>query len=299
MKIKFPSKFNIFTGVPLSEYTRIKIGGPVDYLAVVSSEAELIELFRFCYEHGIRLITLGHGSNVFFHDNGFRGLAVITKFDRIQCLSEDTVLAEAGASLAALNELCITKQLKGFEFTSGIPGTIGGAVYGNAGAYGKAVGDCLRRAKILNAAGKVKCVGAGFFNFSYRYSELKANHAVVLAAEFEFQKGDASEIKENVYRILSLRRQKLPPDSVSTAGSYFKNIKDELGNPTAAAKYLDAVGSRETGIGGAAVYRGHANIFYNKGWATAKDVLMLEDILKKRVFDKFGVKLEREVIYIE
>ena len=299
MKQEFPPNFNILTNVPLSEYTRIKIGGRADYLAAVSDQDDLIELYRFCQQHGIRVIVLGHGSNIFFSDNGFRGLAIVAKFDQIKIHSENVLSAKAGASLAALSKLCIQKRLTGLEFSSGIPGTVGGAVYGNAGAYGKAVGDCLSRAKILTTEGKVKWVDSEFFRFSYRYSELKINNAVVLEAEFIFQKGDPKVIIDKVNEILTLRCQKLPPDDLPTAGSYFKNIKDARNNPTPAAKYLDAIGSKEICVGGAAVYHGHANIIFNKGGATARDVLKLEDILTKRVFEKFGVKLEREVVYIE
>ena len=138
-----------------------------------------------------------------------------------------------------------------------------------------------------------------FFRFSYRYSELKRTHDYILEAEFEFEKGEPLEIENKINEILKLRRQKLPPEDLPTAGSYFKNIKDKFGNATAAAKYLDAVGSKQTCVGDAAVFKGHANIFYNKGNATAADLLRLEDILKKRVFEQFGILLEREVMYIE
>jgi UDP-N-acetylmuramate dehydrogenase len=120
-----------------------------------------------------------------------------------------------------------------------------------------------------------------------------------LEAEIEIRQGDPRTIQEKVDEIIALRRKKLPPDDWWTAGSYFKNIKDEYGNPTAAAMYLDAIGSKQISVGDAAVFQGHANIFYNKGNATAADLLQLEDILKKRVYEKFGVQLEREVMYVE
>ena len=299
MSIDFPPNFKIFAGIPLSEHTNIKIGGKTDYLINIFNQTELIDVVRFCQDNDLRLRVLGSGSNVFFSDSGFRGVVAIAKFDQIKLQPGNVISVEAGVTLSTINDLCISESLTGFEFSAGIPGTVGGAIYGNAGAYGKAIGDCLIRAKIITTAGEVKWVKADYFLFSYRNSELKRNSSIVLEVKLQLDKGNSIEIKKKINDILELRRQKLPPEKIPTAGSYFKNLKDNQGGPIAAAKYLDAIGSKSISVGDAAVYHGHANILINKGSATAQDMLMLEKILKQKVLDKFGILLEREVMYIK
>jgi UDP-N-acetylmuramate dehydrogenase len=297
-KIDFPPQFDIQLNVPLTEFTNIKVGGPADYLSVVKDQNIYIELVRFCRTIGLPLLTLGDGTNVFFPESGYRGLVAIIKFDKVNIVTKNAVVAEAGATLDQIRELCIEKGLTGFEFASGIPGTIGGAIYGNAGAYGSNVGEILTRAKILTSDGKIKFVDHDFFKFTYRHSDLKVNPAIVLQAELQLQKGDPTEIKSRCDEIINIRTQKLPPSDIPTAGSWFKNLKDEHGNATAAAQYLDAIGSKETSVGDAAVHIKHANIFYNKGNATATDMLKLQEILQDKVEKEFGIRLEREVMYL-
>lgn len=294
----FPQHFDIQRDVLLSDFTNIKIGGPADFLSVIEDQDIYIELFRYCREIGLPFLALGCGTNVFFPETGYRGMVAIIRFDRVNIVTKNKIVAESGATLDQIRELCIEKGLTGFEFASGIPGSIGGAVFGNAGAYGSNVGEILTRAKVLIADGEIKFVKNDFFKFSYRHSDLKINPAIVLQAEFQMQKGDPAEIRSRCDEIINIRTKKLPPKDTLTAGSWFKNIKDEQGNATAAAKYLDAVSSRQTSVGDAAVHIKHANIFYNKGKATATDMLKLQDILQERVYKEFGIRLEREVMYL-
>lgn len=295
----FPQKFHVQQNVALSNYTSIRVGGNAAFLVEVNNQTLFIELFQLCLQKNVRLLTLGGGTNVFFPESGFDGLVAVIKFDNITVHSDGRVTAEAGAPLSALNRVCIDHSLTGFEFSSGIPGTVGGAIYGNAGAYGNAVSDYLIAAKILTADGVVQTVDNAFFNFSYRTSQLKQNQAILLQADFQFKKGERAKIQKRVDEILEKRRKKLPPPDIATAGSYFKNILDEQGKKTAAAIYLEAVGSKQTHVGDAAVHQKHANIFYNRGHATAADLLRLENILRQRVLEKFGIRLEREVMFIE
>ncbi len=299
MNTPFPQKLEVRPNVALADYTSIRVGGRAAFLVEINSQAQLIELVQFCLSENIRFITLGGGTNVFFPESGFNGLVAVIKFDAIKIHPDERVTAEAGASLSALNQTCIDHALTGFEFSSGIPGTVGGAIYGNAGAYGNAVSDYLIAAKIVMPDGVVQMVDNGFFNFSYRTSQLKTNHAILLQAEFQLRKGERAKIQKRVDEILAKRRRKLPPLNIATAGSYFKNILDKHGEKKAAAIYLDAVGSKQTSVGDAAVHQKHANIFYNRGHATAADLLRLEEILRQRVLEKFGICLEREVMYIE
>ncbi len=299
MRLNFPVKFPIDKNVSLKEFTRIKIGGNADYLSIAKSQQDLIELVQFCIKNKYPYLVLGRGSNVFFSDLGFRGLVIIADFGNIEYTSENMIRVGAGAELKTLNELCIEKSLTGFEFSTGIPGTVGGAIFGNAGAYGKSVGECISSARVLTADGKIKWVEPNYFRFRYRHSLLKENRAILLGAQFKFDKGDSALIREKVEQISRIRMEKLPPENILCAGSYFKNLKDEKQNPLPAALLLDAVGSKTISVGGAGIYEKHANIIINKGNATAKDVLKLENILKKLVFDEFNIQLEREVIFID
>jgi UDP-N-acetylmuramate dehydrogenase len=296
--INFPPNFRIQKDINLSEYTNIKIGGPADYLSVVTDQNIFISLYRFCLENSIPFLALGDGTNVFFSEAGFRGLVALIKFDKVSTVTGKAVVAEAGASLDQIRLESIENELSGFEFASGIPGSIGGAVYGNAGAYGNNVGEILTRAKILTLDGQVKFVTRDFFKFSYRHSDLKINPAFILQVELQQSRGDSTTIKNKCDEIIEIRTQKLPPAETPTAGSWFKNIKDEHGNATAAAKFLDAIGSKETSVGDAAVHIKHANIFYNKGNASSEDMLKLQDVLQGRVLERFGIKLDREVMLL-
>jgi len=293
------SKFNILRNESLALHTNIKIGGIADYLTVVDDQDKFVELYHICQGKNIRFLVLGHGTNVFFADEGFRGIVFVINFKRINLVDETTVRVESGAALSELNRFCIANCLTGFEFSSGIPGTVGGAIYGNAGAYGKNIGECLQGARVLTADGNVIKVTKDFFKFAYRHSDLKENNDIVLEADLKFEKGDYNDILHKVREIRSIRYKKLPHWSISTAGSFFKNLKDEKGNSVAAAVYLDAVDSKHTAVGDAGVHIKHANIFYNKGHASARDVLELEKILRERVLEKFNIRLQREVMYIK
>lgn len=296
---EFPPKFGVANNVPLKEFTTIGVGGPARYLARVEDSRLFVELYQFCRKNKIRFLPLGHGTNVFFADEGFNGLVAVVAFSGLEYDGASCITVEAGAALKTLNQACLAHSLTGCEFTSGIPGTVGGAIYGNAGAYGSAVADILTEAVIMEPDGTILHVDNDYFGFDYRYSRLKETGSVVLSATFRFSKGDPEKIKIRVDEILALRRSKLPSHTVPTAGSYFKNLVKPDGSREAAAIYLDRIGSKSISVGGAGVHEKHANIFYNKNRATAKDILKLEEILKDKVYREFGIRLEREVMYIE
>lgn len=298
--MNFPENLKIIKNYLAASYTKIGIGGPVDYWIEIFELNELIELQTFCKKENLPLRVLGAGTNVFFTDGGYRGVIAVLRFKKTT-IGDDgvTVQAEAGASLQAVQQLAQKAGLTGFEFAAGIPGTVGGAVYGNAGAYGKNVGECLAQAKVLKQNGELLEVSPDFFQFAYRNSALKQNNAILIEAGFKLAPGDPNEINCRVNEILAMRNKKLPPDDWATAGSYFKNLKNPDGTPLPAAKLLDAIGSKQVKVGGMAVFSKHANIFYNQGNATARDLLDLENLLRQRVYEKFRIELEREVIYIE
>lgn len=297
--IDFAPQFDIRKQAPLKDYTHIRIGGPAQYLAEIGDQNIFVELYRFCREIGLPFLAIGDGTNIFFPESGRRGLVAVIRFDKVTTVVKNAVVAEAGARLAQITELCIDNGLSGFEFASGIPGTLGGAIFGNAGAYGSNIGELVTRARILTPEGRVELVDRDFFQFGYRDSVLKRHPAMVLQAELQLCKGDKEKIAQKTQEILAIRREKLPPDEVATAGSWFKNIDSGEPKRTAAAIYLEAVGSKETQVGDAAVYAKHANIFINKGNARAQDMLDLQKILADRVWERFHIRLEREVMYLE
>jgi len=299
IRLTLPKEFESRTGDLLSKYTSLKVGGRADRVVPVYSQQQLCRLRRFCLKHSVRFFTLGGGTNVFFSDQGFAGVIALIRFARLEPCGKYEVLAEAGVRLSRITRFCLRHNLTGFEFATGIPGTLGGAVCGNAGAYGRTVGDLVLSARILDERGRVRDVERGYFEFAYRHSRLKNSPVHLLQARLRLERGEPGAIRARVSEISVLRRSKLPDWHTATAGSYFKNLKDEKGGGVAAAVYLDAVDSKNASVNDAAVHPKHANIFYNKGRARAADFLALEDLLRTRVENEFGIRLEREVIYVE
>lgn len=298
-KPDFPPQYDIVENEPLSRHTSIRVGGPAQFFCTVKDPLLFVELYRFCRATNIPFLALGGGTNVFFSEAGRAGMVAAIRFDRMVTVGKAALVVEAGASLEQISALCLECGLSGFEFASGIPGTLGGAVYGNAGAYGRSIGELIVRARILTPEGRIETVDRDFFRFAYRWSYLKEYPAIVLQAELQLSKGDPERIRAACEEILALRRQKLPPPETPTAGSWFKNIETGGERRQAAAVYLDAVGAKQTRVGDAAVHPKHANVFYNAGRATAAQLLELEEILRRRVLERFGIRLEREVIYYE
>ena len=292
--------FNPQINGSLKAISNIRVGGQADFIIRVQSKEDFIRLFRICREQGVRLIPLGHGSNVFFSDGRIKGVVAVLAFSDIVLTDDSSIIkVSAGAGLSDLLEFSFRCSLSGLELFSGIPGTVGGAVFGNAGAYGSDIGNCLLRAEILTEKGDILTVDNSFFEFAYRDSVLKRNRAVLLEADFKLTRGIQGEIRKKSEEILAVRKKKLPAVEIPTAGSYFKNLCLESGERKAAAVFLDAVGSKECSVGDAVVFSGHANIICNRMNCRAEDILRLEEILVEKVKKRFGITLEREVIYID
>ncbi|MBN1997410.1 UDP-N-acetylmuramate dehydrogenase [candidate division KSB1 bacterium] len=293
----WPTHLHIQQNIPLKPYTKIEIGGPARYLTEIDDVQKLQQVVKLCRDFNVRLVTIGSGTNLFFADRGMDALAAVLKMNKTN-IDGTKVTAQAGVLLSDVVYACAEADLTGFEFATGIPGTVGGAIFGNAGAYGKAVGDILYSAQLLTPEGSIIFAGKDQLDFTYRSSRLKKSEEIVIEAVFTLSQGIKNQIKGEMDRIRRLRSSKLPDDTAKTAGSWFKNIKDAGGQATAAAVYLDAVGSKQTRVNDAGIYEKHANIFINSGHATAQDMLQLEKILKDRVSEKFNILLEREVMFI-
>ena len=285
--------------VSLRRHSRFKIGGKADYFFAAGSSKELASCLRFVHEQSLPFYVIGEGTNILFDDEGFRGLILKNEVNGLDRRSkEGRIEVFSGTLLSDLVEFALDESFEGIEFAAGIPGTVGGAVYGNAGAFGKCIGDFLEEALLLNERGAEFRVKRDYFEFSYRHSSLKRKHFALLKAVFKLDKGDKQKIKAAIEENLEKRRAKHPPSNTAYAGSFFKNQVLPDGTKMAAGYLLEKVGAKDLRVGRAAVYSGHANFIINLGRAKAEDILLLAQELKFRVKKEFGIELEEEVIYL-
>jgi UDP-N-acetylmuramate dehydrogenase len=286
-------------GISLRRHSTFRIGGKADYFFTANSARELADCLRFAHEKKLPYYVVGAGTNILFDDDGFRGLIVKNGVRGIDRKSGETrVRVSSGTALSEMVAFCLEEGLEGLEFTAGIPGTVGGAIYGNAGAWGLSVGQRLVEGVLLDEAGRELPAGNDFFKFGYRQSSLKTRHLTILEAVFELGKGDRGLIRERITDSLAKRKAPCPSDRMAYCGSFFKNPVLPDGTKLAAGRLLEKVGAKELRSGGAAIYAGHANFIINLGRAKAVDILNLAREMKTRVEREFGITLEEEVIYL-
>ena len=274
-------ELNITENYPLSSCTSFRCGGPADRLVVVNSKDELLKALELP-----RPMILGNGSNVLFSDEGYRGTIIKfgPKLSRIS-VRGCVLRAGAGASLAAAAKAACAKGLTGMEFATGIPGSVGGGVYMNAGAYDGCVGDYIFEVRSLPMLDD--------FDFSYRHSAFMDKGAVILEAAFRLKKGDQAEIDAKVADFTARRKEKQPL-AYPSAGSFFKRPEGHF-----AGKLIQDAGLKGVSVGGAQVSELHAGFIINTGGATSADVKALMKLVQKTVFDKYGVQLQPEVRIID
>ena len=302
----FREKFQKYVGKPLLEgillrdLSNFRIGGPADYFFEARTAVDLRAAVRAARESGLPHYVMGGGFNLLFDDAGFRGLLIKLGLRGIDLLGtgDGRIRAAAGEPIGDIVEFSAARGFEGFEFLAGIQGTVGGAVFGNVGAFGRAIGDFLEEALLLGADGAEFRVGRDFFEFGYRHSKLKARHDLLLEAVFWLKPGNLEAIQSKISEYLALREGKHPPPETAYAGSFFKNPVGPDGTKTAAGYLLEQAGARGRRVGGAAVSACHCNFLVNENNATARDVLALAVELKTRVRAKFGIDLEEEVIFL-
>ena len=276
---------------PLRTHTTFRIGGPAAYYFIPEREEEIIEALDFAKEKGLSYYVIGKGSNMLFSDDGFDGVIIeIGKgLEKIEISDDGVVTAQAGVSLAYMASRLASKGLMGFAFAGGIPGTLGGGVAMNAGAYGGEIKDCIVSAKVLTKEGERVVLKKEDLQLSYRNSVILQKGYLVLEATFSFEKGNPAEIQEEIKELNKRRREKQPLEYPS-AGSTFKRPEGYF-----AGKLIEDAGLRGYRVGDAQVSEKHCGFVVNRGEATAKDVAQLISDVQNRVMDEFGVKLEPEV----
>jgi UDP-N-acetylmuramate dehydrogenase len=297
------------TAEPMRLHTTFRIGGPADFFHVARGPERLVAALRAGHELGLPVFLLGGGSNLLVSDAGLRGLVVRNACEEIEFEGAVTRVA-CGADLLGFIERCRDRSLAGLEFAAGIPGTIGGALYGNAGCYGRDIGshviDCTHATP---DGATIETRPAAWYEFGYRDSRLKRDPRVLLSCRLQLAPGEREAIQREMDEKLELRRVKHPDwRSEPTAGSYFKNLPPDWQRPgakhspgtrrVAAGQLLEECGCRGLRVGDAVVFARHANMIVNAGQASAADVLALAEEMKSRVRERFGVTLEEEVMFL-
>ncbi len=279
---------------PLAPYTTFRVGGPADVLVTVPDGAAASMLLAACRAEQIPTFLLGNGSNLLIGDKGIRG--VVWRLDAhtaaCRAVDKNTVTCDAGLPLSRLCNWTREHALSGLEFAFGIPGTVGGALYMNAGAYDGQMADVVISATVLDAEGNVRTVTAEEMQLGYRHSAFMDSGEIVVDVTFRLQEGDADVIRTRMQELMDRRREKQPLEYPS-AGSFFKR-------PTGyyAGALIEQCGLKGFAVGGAAVSEKHAGFVINKENATAKDVCELRDAVIRRVKEQTGVTLQPEVRFV-
>ena len=284
---------NVYKNEPMRKHTTVRIGGPADFYLCPHSAKEIQKAVAICREEELPYFILGNGSNLLVSDQGYRGVVIQLWKNVSDILVEGCrIRAKAGASLAKIAGEALEEGLTGMEFAAGIPGTLGGAVVMNAGAYGGEMKDILQEALVMDEQGEIFTLKKEELHLGYRTSIIKEKGYIVLAAALELKPGDRKEIKEKMDELKQRRVEKQPLDMPS-AGSTFKRPEGYF-----AGKLIMDAGLRGFSVGGAQISEKHCGFVVNTGKATANDVLTLIREVQKRVRDKFGVELETEVKFL-
>jgi len=278
---------------PMDRHTSIGVGGRADALIFPEQAEALRKIISCLKEFGIPFLPVGNGTNLIVRDGGFRGaIIVLRNLKVLKVLSrqgkEVDFCAEAGVSLADAVALALSECLEGMEFCAGIPGSVGGAVRMNAGAYGREMKDIITSISLINGSGTVRSIPREQLHFEYRNLELPGE-AFIVSALFRLHRGDRDQIEKKVSEILKTRWSKHPMQ-FRNAGSVFKNPP---GMP--AGKLIEEAGLKGLRVGEAEVSTQHGNFIVNRGRATAKDILSLAELVRQRVLEAKGISLEMEV----
>ena len=284
------AKDSILTDEPMSRHTTFRVGGPADFFVTPKAKEEVRDVIRICKEAGMPYYIIGNGSNLLVSDAGYRGVIVqIYKEMNEVKVEGNLVKAQAGALLSGIAAKALGAELSGFEFASGIPGTIGGACVMNAGAYGGEMKDVLESVTVLTGEGKIIELGRNELELGYRTSVIAKKGYIVLGAVLKLERGDGEKIKTYMDELKEKRVTKQPLEYPS-AGSTFKRPEGYF-----AGKLIEDAGLRGFQVGGAQVSEKHCGFVINRDHATAADIMELMRQVQIRVKENSGVDLEPEV----
>jgi len=284
---------------PLSRYTSVGIGGPADVLLMAGNETELEQMASACWQADLPTLILGKGSNVLVSDKGIRGVTIINRAEAVSITEDPSsgamtrLFAESGALLAKAARVAEQHSLSGMEWAEGVPGTVGGAVIGNAGAFGGDIAMNIITARMMQRGEQPRDYQPDEMGFAYRKSFLKNNtiNHVVLSAIFQLAPGDRDQIHVKMQENQEKRRKKQP--ATRSIGSVFKNPENGF-----AGRLINQLGMKGTRVGDAMISMEHANIFINVGQATAQEWVALMELTQKAVFEHHGILLEPEILKI-
>lgn len=292
---KFLHKLGLITEVkkdePMARHTTFKIGGPAKYFVEADSVKTVKEALMAAREYSVKSYVIGNGSNLLVSDFGIDGLVIMmgNKFSEVRAEGE-YIYAEAGAKLSKIARCALAHSLTGFEFAAGIPGSIGGAVYMNAGAYGGEMANIIAESTAIDE--DFSEITVTEHDFGYRKSIYKDSKKVITGAKIRLTTGDGENIRETMESLAARRREKQPLE-LPSAGSVFKRPEGFY-----AGALIEGAGLKGETVGGAMVSEKHAGFIVNKGGATAEDVKKLIEIIKTRVYEKYRVLLDTEIKFI-
>ncbi len=284
---------NIQENVPMRQFTSFRVGGRALFFVDIDSADAILEAKKFAAQQKMPYFVLGRGSNVVVSDEGYEGLIIrIARGLSHFSFKDNLLVTTAGCPLALLARSSIAHDLGGIHLLAGIPGTVGGAIYMNAGAYGETVSQTIRQVKSLNASGHIVTRSNTDCEFSYRHSTFQTNNEIIVEATFELQTSPARPLLAEMERVMTERREKQPLEFPS-AGSVFK--RPATGFPGA---LIEAAGLKGYKLGGAQVSEKHANFIINTGNATARNIYDLSRLIIDRVKANSGVELQCEILFI-
>ncbi len=294
-------------GEQMAKHITLKIGGQAKLFIVVNEEKELLDVINLSKKFGVDFLVIGKGSNLLVHDKGYNGLAIKNEIQGITT-ANGFVRVKSGTILQNLIDFLIESGFSGMEKMAGIPGTVGGAIYGNAGAYGQTISDNLIRTKVFDK-GEIKWFSKQACKFGYRESIFKENDFIILEAEFKFERAKTNQLERTAREIVKLRLQKYPKRMLCP-GSFFRNVSVKevsqeslkeipeekiVFNKIPAGYLLSRVRARGKSKGDIEIADYHGNLFFNKGKGKASDFYYLAKLYRDKVEKKFGIKLEPEV----
>lgn len=292
----------VHRNAPLSRFTTFRVGGPADWLVETASRQEIVAVLRAAHRAGVPVTILGGGSNVLVSDAGVRGVVLRPRHGEIQRAGGSGVRADAAVTINGLVRWTIVHGAAGLEAWAGTPGTVGGAVFGNAHFGGRLIGDAILEVQLATPAGELRDVAGSAMDFGYDRSRLQTTGEVLLSATFAVSPGDPAVLRAKARESLAFRKRTQPLEAPS-AGCVFQNPDPgtdsvPAGIPWSAGALVDRAGLKDAVVGGARVSPTHGNFIVNDGTATAADIRRLIERCRASVREQFGVELREEIRYL-